>query len=77
MIVRPEDSSDHPDTPQGVATLIGYEQGQWVVYLEVAFPDGVRRHRISAHRTRRLAEIAADMYRRGAMRDKPFRDEGL
>ncbi len=70
-----EHASNH-DTPQGVATLIGYEQGQWVVYLEVAFPDGVRRHRISVHRTRRLAEIAADMYRRGAMRDTPFRDEG-
>lgn len=71
------ENASNQDTPLGVATLIGYEQGQWIVYLEVAFPDGVRRHRISAHRTRRLAEIAAEMYRRGAMRDAPFRDEGL
>jgi len=76
-IVNSENPSEHPDTPLGVTTLIGYERGEWVVYLEIAFPDGVRRHRIRAYRTRRMAEMAADMYRRGAMRDIPFQNEGL
>ena len=35
-----------PEDAIGVTTLIGQENGQWVVYLEVAFRDGVRRHRI-------------------------------
>jgi hypothetical protein len=61
----------------GVTTLIGYERGQWVVYLEVAFRDGVRRHRIHAYSSERRAQIAADFIRQGALRNSPFRLEGL
>lgn len=65
-----------PEDAIGVTTLIGQENGQWVVYLEVAFRDGVRRHRIQAYPTERKARVAADMIRRAALRDRPFRDEG-
>jgi hypothetical protein len=72
-----EHSSASIGDPLGVTTLIGYEHGQWVVYLEVAFRDGVRRHRIHAYSTKRKAEIAADFIRQGALRSNPFRLEGL
>jgi len=64
------------DDALGVTTLIGYERGRWVVYLEVAFADGVRRHRIQDYPSERMARIAADHMRRGALRDRPFRSEG-
>ena len=73
---EPPATPDIPDDAIGVTTLIGREGGQWVVYLEVAFRDGVRRHRIQSYRTERLARIAADVIRRGAMRDRPFSSEG-
>lgn len=75
--------SDEPFDPSNledalsVATLIGQEQGQWVLYLEVAFADGVRRHRIQAYRTEAQAKIAATHIMRGALRDKPFRSKGM
>jgi hypothetical protein len=72
---EPDDPWSIPDDALGVTTLIGRERGQWVVYLEVAFRDGVRRHRIQAYPTEAKARIAADMIRRAALRDSPFRDE--
>lgn len=69
--------SDQAEEPLSVRTLIGYEQGQWVVYVEMAYPDEVRRHRIRAYRTERQARLAADLYLRTAMRDRPFRSEGF
>jgi hypothetical protein len=74
--------SDEPFNPAnqedalGVTTLIGKEHGQWVLYLEVAFADGVRRHRIQAYRSERQAQVAATHILRGALRDRPFRDQG-
>lgn len=62
--------------PLGASSLIGYEQGQWVVYLEIAYATGVRRHRINAYRTQGQARVAADIILRTAMRDHPFRSEG-
>jgi hypothetical protein len=67
---------DPHEEPLSVATLIGYERGQWVVYLEAAYPDGIRRHRIQAFKSEQKARIAADAILRTAMRDRPFRDEG-
>lgn len=64
------------DDALGVTTLIGYERGRWVVYIEVAFADGVRRHRIQDYASERMARLAADQMRRGALRDRPFRSEG-
>jgi hypothetical protein len=74
--------SDEPFDPSNledaisVTTLIGKESGQWVLYLEVAFADGVRRHRIQAYRSEQQARVAATYVLRGALRDKPFRDQG-
>ncbi len=58
-------------------TEIVEERGQWVVYLEIVFPDRTVRHRIQAYSKKRLAEIAAQYIRRGASREKPFVSEGL
>jgi hypothetical protein len=58
-----------------VESYVRYENGMWAVYLEVTFWEpgqtGVRevyRHYIRSFRTERLAEIAADWYKRAAER---------
>lgn len=73
-----------PNAPENIddealmlLTEIVEERGQWVVYLEVVFPDRTVRHRIQAYPRKRLAEIAAQYIRRGASREKPFGSEGL
>jgi hypothetical protein len=73
-----------PDPPAGfsdhaldVQTLVEYERGQWVVYIEVLFWDETRRHRIQAYRTERLARIAADWIKRGAQRELPRPPDGM
>jgi hypothetical protein len=71
MVARMSDQSDPQDEVIGVTTLIGCEQGRWVVYLEVAFPDHVRRHRIRDYPTEQQARVAAEQYRRAALRDAP------
>jgi hypothetical protein len=68
MMSNPQGS---PDEPIGVTTLIGYEHGRWVVYLEVAFPGEVRRHRIRDYPSEQQARVAAEQYRRAALRDAP------
>ena len=40
-------------------TSVEPEAGQFTVWIEVVFPDGVVRKRISTYRTESLAEIAA------------------
>lgn len=73
-----------PDPPDGfgdealaVQTFVEHERGQWVVYIEVTFWDEVRRHRIQAYRSERLANIAAEWIGRGAQRDLPRPPSGL
>jgi hypothetical protein len=68
--------ADDPGEPLGASTLIGYERGQWVVYLEIAYANEVRRHRIQAFISESRARAAADVILRTAMRDHPFRSEG-
>jgi len=56
--------------PADLATAsVEREDGQWVVYLTVLFPDGVVRRRISQHRTEHLAQIAATWIERASNRD--------
>jgi len=57
------------------ASYVRKEQGQWVVYVEVTFPDVIRRFKINTYRTRRRAEIAAHWIKRGA--DKNLRRPSL
>lgn len=58
-----------------VNTYVLPEHGQWVVYVEVVFPNMVRRHRINAYRTPGRAELAARWIKRGA--DRPIRGTNL
>ncbi|NJM07293.1 hypothetical protein HC891_15520 [Candidatus Gracilibacteria bacterium] len=74
-VPEPPDGFEH----QALAahTTVDYERGQWVVYLEVTFWDEIRRHRIAAYPSERLALIAADWIKRGAQRDLPGPPTGI
>jgi hypothetical protein len=75
--------SAFPDQAILVQTEVLYEQGRWVVYLEVTFwetdqrtelskesePLETVRHRIAEFSTRDRAEVAARWYERGADRN--------
>lgn len=52
-----------------VSTEVIEENGQWAVDIVVIFDDGVVRRRIETYRTKRQAEIAADLIKRTAERD--------
>jgi hypothetical protein len=52
-----------------VSTEVIEENGQWAVDIIVIFDDRVVRRRISTYRTKRHAEIAADLIKRTAERD--------
>lgn len=54
---------------QTVDTVVVEERGQFAVDIVVVFADGVVRKRIGAYRTRRRAELAANLIRRAAERD--------
>lgn len=58
-------------------TFVVCERGQWVVYLEVTFWDEIRRHRIEAYRSERLARVAADWIKRAAQRELPHPPTGM
>lgn len=71
---RPDEGgSEQPLEPAGRAvsadTFVREEEGQWIVDIVVAFPDGVVRRSVNKYRTRRHAEIAASWIRRAADRD--------
>jgi hypothetical protein len=73
-----------PDPPEGfrdealaVHTFVTYERGQWWVHMEITFWDTVKRYRIAAYRSERLARIAAEWMRRGAARELPRPPDGL
>lgn len=70
----PFDPTETSEEPLGASTLIGFEQGQWVVYLNVEYRDKVRRHRFQAYRTERKARIAADMLLRTTLRGYPVQN---
>ncbi len=57
------------DVARAVDTVIVPDHGHWAVDIIVVFDDGVVRKRISTHRTRRRAELAADLIKRAAERD--------
>jgi len=52
-----------------VDTVVVPERGHWAVEIVVVFDDGVVRKRISTHRSRRRAELAADLIKRAAERE--------
>lgn len=57
------------EVARAVATVVVPDRGQWAVDIVVVFDDGVVRKRISTHRTRRRADLAADLIKRAAERD--------
>ncbi|WP_236694266.1 hypothetical protein [Mycolicibacterium obuense] len=61
--------ADPSDVARTVETVVVPERGQWVVEVVVVFDDGVVRTRISTHRSRRRAELAADLIKRAAERE--------
>ncbi|CAN3128439.1 Transposase [Mycobacterium sp. smrl_JER01] len=65
-VVRADSSADEART---VDTVVVHERGHWAVDIVVVFDDGVVRKRISTHRTRRRADLAADLIKRAAERD--------
>lgn len=78
MIER-ENSQDRPPTrvrsdssaaeARAVDTVVVPDRGHWAVDIVVVFDDGVVRKRIDTHRTRRRADLAADLIKRAAERD--------
>ncbi|MEW5811031.1 MAG: hypothetical protein AB1925_16430 [Actinomycetota bacterium] len=65
-VVRADSSAD---SARAVETLVAPERGHWAVDVVVVFDDGVVRKRIGTHRTRRRAELAADLIKRAAERE--------
>lgn len=59
--------ADPSDVARTVETVVVPERGQWVVV--VVFDDGVVRTRIGTYRSRRRAELAADLIKRAAERE--------
>ncbi len=74
MADGPARPSDDAFTAQA---FVVFEQGEWVVWLDVFFWDEVVRHRIRSYPTRRQAELAAQWIERGARRELPGRRAGL
>ena len=61
--------ADPSDVARTVETVVVPERGQWVVEVVVVVDDGVVRTRIGTHRSRRRAELAADLIKRAAERE--------
>ncbi|WP_240431358.1 hypothetical protein [Mycobacterium kyogaense] len=61
--------ADPSDVARTVETVVVPERGQWVVEVVVVFDDGVVRTRIGTYRSRRRAELAADLIKRAAERE--------
>ena len=66
---RGEEPQRFTSRAYSVDTVVVEERGQWAVEIVVLFDDEVVRKRIAVHRTRRLAEIAANLIKRAAERD--------
>ncbi|MBX7453255.1 hypothetical protein GR927_35200 [Mycolicibacterium sp. 3033] len=61
--------ADPSDVARTVETVVVPERGHWAVEVVVVFDDGVVRTRIGTHRSRRRAELAADLIKRAAERE--------
>lgn len=61
----------NPEEALGAETHILYEQGQWILYLDMFFAQEMRRFQINSYRTERLAQVAANQVLRYTLRDLP------
>lgn len=52
-----------------VSTRVEHERGQWTVYLDALFPDGVISHRLHTYSNQAKADLAARIVRATAERD--------
>lgn len=71
MIAMSEDRQGSADAAHTVETVVVAERGRFAVDIIVVFSDGVVRKRIDTYRTRRLAELAANVIKRAAERELP------
>ncbi|ADC90035.1 hypothetical protein Thal_1406 [Thermocrinis albus DSM 14484] len=58
-------------------TFVEKDDGQWVVYIEVLFPDETVRYEVGRYFTQEKAERAASYIKRCANRDLPYPNDGL
>ena len=59
---------EHDDEPLAVETYVTEQSGRWVVEIVVVFPDEAVRKTVNDYNSRREAEIAASLIKRGANR---------
>ena len=55
-----------PDEALTIESYVVEKGGQWAVYVEVAFPDTVRKFRVGLFRSERRAQIQATYVKRYA-----------
>ena len=60
---------EHDDQPLAVETYVTEQSGRWVVQIAVIFPDEAVRKTVNDYNSKREAEIAASLIKRGANRD--------
>jgi len=60
---------EHDEEPLAVETYVTEQSGRWVVEIVVIFPDQAIRKTVNDYNTKRHAEIAASLIKRGANRD--------
>ena len=60
---------EHDDQPLAVETYVTEQSGRWVVEIAVIFPDEAVRKAVNDYNSKREAEIAASLIKRGANRD--------
>lgn len=60
---------EHDDEPLAVETYVTEQSGRWVVEIVVVFPDEAVRKTVNDYNSKREAEIAASLIKRGANRD--------
>lgn len=60
---------EHDDQPLAVETYVTEQSGRWVVEIVVIFPDEAIRKKVNEYNSKREAEIAASLIKRGANRD--------
>lgn len=71
MIAMTEGQQGSADAAHTVETAVVEDRGQFAVDIIVVFSDGVVRKRIDTYRTRRHAELAANVIKRAAERELP------
>lgn len=63
------DTPHPPGNALAATSSVEYENGRFVVYLDVIFPEGAVRRRIQAYRSVEQARTAARLFERSADRD--------